>query len=111
MKKYVPNQGDIIWLDFDPSSGREIMKRRPALVLTKSVFNEHTGFAFVAPITSTQRGNKFEVILPDKCKTQGSIITFQIRSIDFQSRNAEKIEICPRACLEQVLKISKVILS
>ncbi|WP_192483790.1 MULTISPECIES: type II toxin-antitoxin system PemK/MazF family toxin [Cysteiniphilum] len=111
MKKYIPNQGDIIWLDFDPSAGREIIKRRPALVLTKAVFNEHTGFAFVAPITSTQRENKFEVILPNKCKTKGSVITFQIRSMDFNSRNAEKIESCPKAHLEQVLKISKVILS
>ncbi|WP_116963614.1 type II toxin-antitoxin system PemK/MazF family toxin [Fastidiosibacter lacustris] len=111
MKKYIPDQGDIIWLDFDPSLGREIMKRRPALVLTKAVFNDHTGFTFVAPITSVQRSNKFEVTLPGKCKTKGSILTFQIRSMDFKSRNAEKIETCPKTCLDEILKISKVILS
>ena len=111
MNQYIPNQGDIIWLDFNPSAGREIMKRRPAIVLTKEVFNEHTGFAFVAPITSTDRGNKFEVKLPDKCKTKGSILTFQTRSMDFKSRNAERIESCPKAQLDQVLKITKVILS
>ena len=59
---YVPEQGDLIWLDFDPSSGKEIMKRRPAFVISKRAFNEHTKMAIVAPITSTIRGIKLEVI-------------------------------------------------
>lgn len=33
---YIPEQGDLIWLDFDPSSGKEIMKRRPAFVISKN---------------------------------------------------------------------------
>ena len=99
MKKYIPSQGDIIWLDFSPSIGREIIKRRPAIVLTKAIFNAHTGFALVAPITSTERGNKFEVNLPSKCKTQGSVLTFQIKSVDFKSRK----------CLESWIEIIKVI--
>ena len=45
---YVPEQGDIIWLDFDPSSGKEIMKRRPACVLSKKSFNAHTKMAVFA---------------------------------------------------------------
>ena len=40
---YIPDQGDLIWLDFDPSSGKEIMKRRPAFVISRKAFNEHTG--------------------------------------------------------------------
>ena len=50
---YVPDKGDIVSLSFDPSAGNEIMKRRPALVISRQAFNEHTGFAIVAPITST----------------------------------------------------------
>lgn len=50
---YTPDQGDVIWLDFDPSSGKEIMKRRPAFVISRKAFNEHTGIAIVAPITSS----------------------------------------------------------
>ena len=50
---YVPDQGDIVWLDFNPSSGKEIMKRRPAFVISRKAFNNHTGLAIVAPITST----------------------------------------------------------
>jgi mRNA-degrading endonuclease toxin of MazEF toxin-antitoxin module len=38
--RYTPEQGDIVWLDFDPSSGKEIIKRRPAFVISQKKFNE-----------------------------------------------------------------------
>ena len=66
---YIPDKGDIVFLNFDPSAGKEIMKRRPAFVISRKIFNEHTGFAVVAPITSKKRGMKLEVILPkNECK-------------------------------------------
>jgi len=34
VKSYVPDAGDIAWLDFSPQTGREQAGRRPALVLT-----------------------------------------------------------------------------
>lgn len=46
---YTPKQRDIIWLDFDPSKGKEIKKRRPALVVSKDEFNERTGFVWSVP--------------------------------------------------------------
>ena len=49
---YTPEKGDIVSLDFDPSSGSEIIKRRPALIISRKSFNEHTGFAIVAPINN-----------------------------------------------------------
>ena len=67
---YIPEQGDIVLLSFDPSSGKEIMKRRPAYVISRKIFNEHTELAIVAPISSTVRGIKLEVVLPDKIKNQ-----------------------------------------
>ncbi|MCF6775050.1 type II toxin-antitoxin system PemK/MazF family toxin [Thiotrichales bacterium 19X7-9] len=111
MKEYIPSQGDIIWLDFHPSSGSEIIKRRPAVVLSKTIFNEHTGFAIVVPITSTKRDNQFEVGLPKKCKTQGNILTYQVKSVDYKSRNAKKIEVCPQTCVAQILQITQLIIS
>lgn len=89
--KYIPEQGDIIWLDFDPSSGKEIMKRRPAFVISKKAFNAHTGLAIIAPITSTVRGIKLEVVLA-KTKTQGAVLVHQMKSLDFAQRNAKFIE-------------------
>lgn len=52
---YLPKQKDIIWIDFDPQRGREIKKRRPAVVLSSNLYTQNTGFVIVSPITSTMR--------------------------------------------------------
>jgi len=53
--RYVPRAGDIIWLDFDPQTGREQSKRRPALVVTEESFNRASGFTVVCPLTSRRK--------------------------------------------------------
>ena len=106
---YIPDKGDIVWFNFDPSAGREIMKRRPAFVISRQAFNQHTGFAIVAPITSTARGMKLEVILPDEMKTNGSVLIHQIKSLDFENRQIELIEKAPHTVSERVTKLATVI--
>ena len=59
---YIPDKGDIVSINFNPSAGKEIMKRRPAFVISRIAFNKHTGFAVVAPITSTIRNMQLEVV-------------------------------------------------
>ncbi|PHM59774.1 type II toxin-antitoxin system PemK/MazF family toxin [Xenorhabdus sp. KK7.4] len=108
---YVPEKGDIVSLDFDPSAGKEIMKRRPAFVLSRKMFNEHTGFAIVAPITSMKRGMNMEVILPKDLSTQGAILIHQIKSLDFANRQIKFIEKAPQDIIEKVSEIAKVIIS
>lgn len=107
---YIPDQGDIIWLNFDPSSGKEIIKRRPAFVISRKVFNQHTELAIVAPITSTVRGIKLEVVLPNGLATQGSVLVHQLKSLDFQHRQAEFIEKVPQYIAEHVSTIAQVII-
>lgn len=108
---YIPDKGDIVILDFDPSAGKEIMKTRPAYVISRQMFNEHTGFAVVAPITSTIRHMKLEVVLPRSLETKGAVLIHQIKSLDFNQRNMRFIEKAPETINEQVTKLSKVILS
>jgi mRNA interferase MazF/mRNA interferase ChpB len=107
--KYTPKQGDIVWLDFDPSSGREIMKRRPAYVISQKVFNAHTELAIVAPITSVIRGIKLEVVLPKGLSTVGAILLHQLKSIDFNYRNIEYIETAPKDIIKQARQVIHVI--
>lgn len=107
---YIPHQGDIIWLDFDPSSGTEIIKRRPAFVISKKIFTEHVGLAIVAPITSTVRGIKLEVALPKTLDTKGAVLVYQIRSLDIFSRNAKFIEKAPQIVIDEVCHIASVII-
>lgn len=108
---YIPDQGDIVTIDFDPSSGKEIMKRRPAFVISRHLFNDHTGFAIVAPITSTVRNMRMEVLLPTGLSTQGSVLVHQLKSVDFTARNVELLEKVPQAIIDAVVQMSKLIIS
>jgi|TARA_B110000211_G_scaffold204799_1_gene238641 mRNA interferase ChpB len=106
---YIPDKGDIVSLNFDPSAGAEIMKYRPALVISRMKFNQHTGFAFVAPITSTKRGMALEVLLSET-STQGVILVHQLRSLDVESRGIKFIEKAPESITEKVTKMAIVII-
>ena len=107
---YIPDKGDIVSLNFDPSAGKEIMKRRPAFVISRKVFNEHTGFAIVAPITSTIRKMKLEVVLPEETSTKGSVLIHQMKSLDFDNRQIKLIEKAPESTNNRVTELSKAII-
>src|ERR1700746_789425 len=83
---YVPNSGDLIWTDFDPTKGREQAGRRPALVLSPITFTENTGLAVVCPITARIRSFPPSVVLPPGMPIAGEILVSHIRSIDTQAR-------------------------
>ena len=106
---YIPDKGDVIWLDFELSADQEIIKRRPAFVVSRRIFNEHTGFAIVAPITSNPRDTKLEVDL-DSERVDGVVLMHQIRSLDFAARNAELIETAKDETTSMVSELAQVIL-
>ena len=83
---YVPDTGDLIWTEFDPTRGREQAGRRPALVVSSAEFTENTGFTVVCPITSRVRRFPSSVVLPPGLPVAGEILTSHIRSIDTQAR-------------------------
>ena len=96
-------------MSFDPSAGNEIMKRRPVLVISRKVFNAHTGFAIVAPITSTLRGMALEVEL-DETTTHGVVLIHQIRSLDVESRGVEFIERAPDVIINKATDLAMTII-
>ena len=61
---YVPERGDIVWLNFSPQAGHEQAGRRPALVLSPKNYNDRTGLALLCPVTTAAKGYPFEVPLP-----------------------------------------------
>lgn len=85
--EYVPDTGDLIWTEFDPTRGREQSGRRPALVVSSALFTKNTGLAVVCPITSKIRPFPTSVILPADLKIAGEILTSHIRSIDILARS------------------------
>lgn len=109
VKKYLPEKGDIVWLDFDPSRGKEIMKLRPAYVISRKILNEHIGMAIVAPITSTIRNIKLEVVLPEPLKTKGSVLVYQMKALDFNAREIKLIEKAPTEIADKIAAIARLL--
>ena len=87
VKRYVPDAGDIAWLDFDPQAGREQAKRRPALVLTDQSYNRASGLVVVCPMTSKRKPYPFALPI-EVGKVQGAVLADHLKSIDWGARNA-----------------------
>jgi len=110
MPEYIPRKGDFIALTFDPQSGHEQKGRRPALVVSNTLFNRTTGLALACPLTNTDRHIPFHVPVPQDCILTGFVMADQIKSLDFKARQARLIEKAPQALLEEVLAILDTIL-
>jgi mRNA interferase MazF len=109
VKKYVPDRGDLVWLDFTPQSGHEQRGKRPALVLSPKEYNSRTGLALFCPVTSQEKGYPFEVRISYK-KISGVILSDQVKSLDWRARNAVFISRIPDSELEEVLDRLRVLI-
>ena len=101
-KKYIPNRGDIVWLDFNPRTGREQAGHRPAIVISPKEFNILSSLVFVCPITSKVKGFSFEVLLPEEMQTQGVVLIHHLRSVDWKTRGIKFIEKVPMSVIEEI---------
>ncbi|MDZ4803506.1 MAG: endoribonuclease MazF [Candidatus Eisenbacteria bacterium] len=88
---YVPERGDLVWLQFDPKAGSEQAGRRPALVISPKSYNRKVGLALVCPVTSQVKKYPFEVPLPDEAGIGGVVLCDQIKSLDWRARRATRI--------------------
>ena len=105
MTSYVPQKGDFVTVTFDPQSGHEQRGRRPALVVSNSLFNRHTGLAIVCPLTNTERGFPFHVAVVNDPNVTGFVMVEQVKSIDFHALKAKRIGRASDSVLEEVLSI------
>lgn len=103
VKPYIPERGDIIWINMSPQAGHEQSGRRPAVVLSPSTYNARAGLALMCPITSRVKGYPFEVTLPPDLPAGGVVLSDQIRSLDWRQRQAEFIATLPMSVIEDVL--------
>lgn len=90
----IPSPGEVWWLDMQPSAGKEQRGRHAGLILSAFKFNMATGFAFIAPITTTgtaSRANGFAVQLSGAGTSVTGVIQIdQVKSLDWRNRNAQK---------------------
>ena len=87
VRHYVPEAGDIAWLDFDPQAGREQGRRRPALVLTDRAYNRASGLAVVCPLTSKRKPYPFALPVTVE-KVEGAVLVDHLKSMDWEARKA-----------------------
>jgi mRNA interferase MazF len=107
VEPYVPDSGDLIWLDFNPQVGHEQAGRRPGLVLSSRRFNKKASLAYVCPVTSKIRGYASEVRLPAGLPVNGVVLCSHLRSVDWQVRNPKMICKAP----DSVLRVARDIVA
>jgi mRNA interferase MazF len=102
---YVPNQGDIIIMDFDPQAGYEQKGRRPALIISNNKFNRYCKMALVCPITNVDKDHPFHIRLDGKTQTTGVILCDQVRALDVTARNASYTETVSEDIIDEAIDL------
>ena len=104
-REYIPARGDLVCLSFTPQAGH-----RPALVLSPESYNSKTSLALFCPITSRVKGYPFEVALPPSDSVSGVVLADQVKSLDWQARQARFESRAPRQVVSEVLDKINVLL-
>lgn len=103
---YIPDIGDIIWINFDPQAGHEQSGHRPAIVLTPAAYNNATDLLVCCPLTTKIKGYPFEVDI--KGNPQNVALSDQIKSLDWRKRKAEykgKVSLSELSEIKQKVRI------
>lgn len=106
-----PRRGDVVWITFNPQAGHEQAGRRPAVVLSPVAYNRKVGLALLCPITSQVKGYPFEVAVPGGLPVTGVVLADQVKSLDWQARDAEFVCALPSATVREILQRIGVLLA
>ena len=101
-KKYIPDRNDVIWLDFEPTKGKEIGKYRPALVLSSKEYNKATGLLICCPISTSIRGAATEVTI-NNLDTPSVVASSLIQTLSWKERKAKLITKADKGVFEEVI--------
>jgi mRNA interferase MazF len=102
VKQCIPEQNDIVWLDFDPVKGKEIGKYCPALVLSSKEYNKASGLLICCPISTSIRGQKTEI--PVKNLEQPSVVASNlIQTLSWKDRRVKFIKKAENNIFEKVI--------
>lgn len=100
-------QGSIIYINFNPSAGSEIRKKRPAVVVSNNILSETSPFIWVVPISQSivSKGDyPLHVQLDERTKTNGTICVEQLKLFNFDKNILRFIEMIPTDLLDEVRK-------
>ena len=106
---YIPDRGDIVWLNFNPQRGHEQTGIRPALVLSHKSYNRNSKLMLACPITSKVKGYPFEIRVVTK-KINGAVLVDQVKNLDWSSRNISFVEKSPHEVLEHAQELIETLI-
>lgn len=106
---YIPDRGDIVWLNFSPQQGHEQAGRRPALVLSPRDYNSVSNLMLGCPITSKIKGYPFEVRIKSQ-KIDGVILADQIKNLDWSARDVVFAEKAATSVLSQAQELIETLI-
>jgi mRNA interferase MazF len=106
---YVPDAGDIVFMDFDPQVGGRKAKRRPALILTDLRYNRASGLAIVCPLTSKVKPYPFALPI-SVGGVEGAVLVDQLKSMDWSGRGAAFHSKAPASMMPKVRQYVAVLL-
>ncbi len=81
---YVPDAGDVVWLEFDPRAGHEQAGHCPTVVLSPASYNSRAGMIVCCPTTTRIKGYPFEVALAET--PDSVVLAGQVESQDWRAR-------------------------
>lgn len=85
-------QGDVFYVDFNPTKGHEQKNKRPAIALSNDLVSRYTGMTLVAPISTTDREFPTYHTLRTTRIVKGKVLLDQVRSLDLEAREVNKAE-------------------
>lgn len=103
--RYIPDQGDIIYLQFNPQAGDEQMGTKPAIVVSNKTYNQFTKLAIVCPIISGDKDFPLHVLLDEQTKTNGVVMCEQMKALDIYARKAMFYEKAPQDIVDEIIDI------
>ncbi len=106
---YVPDAGDIVWLDFDPQAGHEQAGHRPALVVSPASYNGKAGLMVCCPMSTKVKGHPFEVVT-EVDGVDSAVLSDQVKSLDWKIRRARKKGAAPSEVMIHVRAKIKALL-
>jgi mRNA interferase MazF len=100
--RYIPDRNDIVFLDFEPTKGKEIGKYRPALVLSSKAYNQKSGLLICCPISTSIRGATTEVPIGN-LESPSVVAANLINTLDWSERKVKKVAEAEQGVMEEVI--------
>lgn len=107
---YIPDRGDIVWLNFSPQQGHEQADMRPAIILSPKRYNQNSMLLLACPITSKIKQYPFEVRIKAN-KIDGVVLADKVKNLDWTTRDISFVARAPYEVLEHIQELIETLLS